>query len=57
MNSTTDYTTEARNRNHLRKIIDRIRTWEAKKTVRPKLTIYGDDHGNIKSIREDLPVE
>jgi len=57
MNSTNDYKPEAKKANHLRKIIDRVRVWETKKIKRPKLTIYGDEIGTIKSIREELPVE
>jgi predicted phosphatase len=56
MQSSNDYTPEARKRNNLRKIVDRIRVWEDKKIKRPKMTIYADDYGNIKNIREEREV-
>jgi hypothetical protein len=56
MNSTRDYTPEARKANHLRKIIDRIRVWEEKEIRQPKLTIYGDEHGNVRKVREEMEI-
>ena len=56
MNSTRDYTPDARKANHLRNIIDRLKEWEAKKVKRPRLTIYADDYGNIKNVREEKEI-
>ena len=56
MNSTEDYKPKAIAANNLRKIVDRIRVWEEKKLPRRKLSVYGDDYGNIKDIREEQKI-